>query len=66
MRTAHSRPLLATVLLILGLLLLIAHIADGGPFNAQPLTGCALAVYGAVWLMQLWQEAADTKAGATP
>ncbi|WHS51403.1 hypothetical protein QM007_05435 [Rothia sp. SD9660Na] len=66
MRTTHRRPLLATALLTLGLLLLIEHITAGGPFNAQPLTGCALAVYGAVWLMQLWQETADTKAGATP
>lgn len=60
MRTAHRRPLLAAALLVLGLLLLIEHIADGAPFNAQPLAGCALAVYGGVWLVQLWQEAADT------
>lgn len=64
MRTPNRRPLLATALLVLGLLLLIAHIADGGPFTAQPLTGCALAVYGGVWLVQLWQEAADTQPDA--
>lgn len=66
MRTTHRRSLLAAALLGLGLLLLIAHIADGGPFNAQPLTGCALAVYGGVWLVQLWQEAADTQPAAAP
>ena len=66
MRTTHRRPLLATALLTLGLLLLIAHIAAGAPFNAQPLTGCALAVYGAVWLVQLWQEAADTQPDTAP
>lgn len=64
MRTAHHRPLLAATLLVLGLLLLIAHIADGGPFNAQPLTGCALAVYGGMWLVQLWQDAADAQPDA--
>lgn len=66
MRTTNRRPLLAAALLVLGMLLLIEHITTGAPFNAQPLTGCALAVYGAVWLVQLWQEAADTKPGAAP
>ncbi|MDO4820898.1 MAG: hypothetical protein Q4A03_02460 [Rothia sp. (in: high G+C Gram-positive bacteria)] len=66
MRTAHRRPLLATALLALGLLLLIEHIAISGPFNAQPLTGCTLAVYGAVWLVQLWQEVADAQPDPAP
>ena len=54
MRTAHRRPLLAATMLGLGLLLLIEHIAAGGPFNAQPHPGWALAVYGGVWLVLLW------------
>lgn len=61
MRTTHRRPLLAAALLVLGLLLLADYIITAGPFNAQPLTGCALAVYGSVWLIQLWQEATDAQ-----